>query len=165
MLRKITILALTLCLAVSAQAQFYLGGNLGLSTSSGDDRVGIIIAPEFGYHFNPYLSVGGTVSYRSLSNSFGISPYVRGYLFNIADVVRIFLTAQAPLNFSGNYQSYGAFLRPGVSVRITGNTFLMAHIGAFGYSYVKYGDVGQGGWIAKVNQNTINIGFGFCFGS
>lgn len=162
MTRKITLLTLLLCIAVCAQAQIYVGGNIGITTSSSDSRVGVVIAPEVGYNINPNFTVGGTLSYRSLQNSFGLTPYLRGYLCNIQDRFRIFLSLQAPLRFAFDYQSYGAYLRPGVSFRIGDGVWMMAHIGALGYSYTRSGGVGSGGWSAQLNSNTINIGF--CFG-
>lgn len=48
MKRIITMVALLLGFAVCAKAQLYVGGNLGLSTSSTDNetKLGITIAPE-----------------------------------------------------------------------------------------------------------------------
>ena len=166
MTKKISLLALLLCIAVCAEAQIYIGGNIGLSTSSrSDSQIGIVIAPEIGYRVNPRLTVGGALSYRSLQNSFGITPYVRGYLFNFQNLVSIFLSAQAPVRFSTNYQSYGAYIRPGLSLRIAPGAWMTVHIGAFGYAYTRSGGVGSGSWDARVNSDTINIGFGFNIGS
>ena len=163
MVRKFTLMALLLCIAFCAEAQIYIGGNIGLSTSSSgnDSRIGIVIAPEIGYDISPNFTVGANISYRSLKNSFGISPYLRGYLLNIQDRFRLFMAFQAPFNFSNGYQSYGAFLRPGMTFRVADGVWMMAHIGAFGYSYTKDRGVGGGKWSARVNSNTISIGF--CF--
>lgn len=162
MRRKIALAILLLNLTVCAEAQIIFGGNIGISTSSGSDsRIGIVIAPEIGYSFSPNFTVGGILSYGSLQNTFGITPYLRGYFVNIQDFLRIFLSVQAPCRFAPGYQSYGAYARPGASVRIGQNVWLVAHIGAFGYSYVKSQGSSYGGWSAKVNFNTINIGF--CF--
>ena len=161
MKRKLTLVALMLGAAVCARAQVYLGGNIGLATSS-DQRIGVVIAPEIGYSINQHITVGGTISYRSIQNSFGITPYLRGDLIDIRNVLRIFISAQAPCRFTSGYQSYGAFLRPGISVRLAESVWLQAHIGAFGYSYTRSNGTGYGGWYARVNSNTVNLGF--CFG-
>ena len=162
MRRKIALAALLLSLAFCAEAQIIIGGNIGITTSSGSDsRMGIVIAPEIGYSFSPDFTVGGVISYRSLQNTFGITPYLRGYLFNVQDSFRVFLSAQAPCRFASGYQSYGIYVRPGASVRINQGVWLIAHIGAFGYSFVKSQGSSFGGWSAEVNSNTINIGF--CF--
>lgn len=166
MKRKITLVTLLLSLALCAEAQIYVGGSLGISTSAGTDpKVGVVIAPEIGYCFSPRFTVGGSISYRSLQNTFGITPYLRGDLFDIRNVFRVFLSVQTPCRFSSGYQSYGAYLRPGASVRITPGVWLMAHIGAFGYSYITSQGVGTGRWSAGVNSNTINIGFFFDIGA
>ena len=86
MKKKITLAVLLLSIALCARAQIYVGGNIGLSTSSGSDRIGIVIAPEIGYSFNQYLTVGTFLSYRSLQNTFGVTPYLRSNLCNVKDV-------------------------------------------------------------------------------
>ena len=162
MRRKIALAVLLLSLTFCAKAQIIVGGNIGITASSGSDsRVGIVIAPEIGYSFSPNFTVGGVISYRSLQNTFGITPYLRGYLFNVEDFLRVFLSVQAPCRFASGYQSYGVYVRPGASLRISQGVWLVAHIGAFGYSYVNSQGSSFGGWSAEVNSNTINIGF--CF--
>ena len=161
MIKKLILAALILSVAFGARAQMYLGGNLGLETSS-DNRIGVLIAPEIGYRLNTHLTVGGTISYRSLQNSFGITPYLRGDLVNIQNIVRVFISAQAPCRFTSNYQSYGAYLRPGVTLRLVDGVWMQIHVGAFGYSYTRINGTGYGGWYAQVNSNTVNVGF--CFG-
>lgn len=159
-------MVLFLGIALSSRAQIYVGGNIGLAaSSSGDARIGVVIAPEIGYSISPYLTVGGFLSYRSLQNSFGITPYLRGNLCNIQDAFRVFLSVQAPCRFTSGYQSYGVFIRPGASVRVSQGVWLTAHIGAFGYSYTVSGGVRYGEWSAEVNANTINIGFCFNIGA
>ena len=162
MKRKIILILLMLGFALSAKAQLYFGGNLGLSVSSGNEkRIGVVIAPEVGYRVNPHLTVGGTLSYRSLQNSFGITPYLRGDLVNIQDFFYLFLSLQTPLHFSSGYQSYAAYIRPGLSFRIAEKVLMTAHVGAFGYSFTVYQGTGSGGWSARVNTETVSIGF--CF--
>lgn len=158
---KIALVVLLLTIALCARGQVYVGGNIGLSSSSGSDRIGIVIAPEIGYSFNQYLTVGSFLSYRSLQNTFGVTPYLRSNLFNVKDLFNFFLSVQAPCRFASGYQSYGAYIRPGVSFQISPGAWLMAHIGAFGYSYTRSLGVGHGGWSARISSNTINIGF--CF--
>lgn len=153
-----------LCLALSAKAQVYVGGNIGLAVSGADNRVGINISPEAGYHFNRYFTAGGSISYQSLYNTFGITPYVRGNFGYIQDRVHFFVALTAPMRFAADYQSYSGYLRPGISVRVAEGVWIMAHIGAFGYSYVRSGDQSAKGWVAKVDANTVNIGFCFNLG-
>lgn len=166
LIRKIALVSLLLCVALSAKSQIYLGGNIGLAISSGSDaRLGVIIAPEIGYSFHSNFTVGASISYRSLQNSFGITPYLRGTLFTIQDFFSVFLSAQTPCRFTSGYQSLGAYIRPGVSFRVAPGIWLMAHIGAFGYSGTHYDGYWSGGWVAKVNSDTVNIGVCFNIGA
>lgn len=167
MKRIISMVALLLGFAVCAKAQLYVGGNLGLSTSSTDNetKLGVVIAPEIGYSFNSYFAIGSTVSYRSLQNTFGVSPYLRANVVNIMDVVRIYLTLQAPMHFASGYQSYGAFLRPGASVKVGPRVWIMTYLGAFGFSYTRTQTMEYQGWSGRLNANTVDIGFCFDLGN
>ena len=153
----LTLTALCLLASVSAKAQIYIGGHLGLDSNG--DRIGINIAPDVGYAVNPYLTVGGNISYQSLYNTFGLTPYARCNAVTIANRVRFYAEATFPMRFSEGYSNFNAFLRPGVAVRVADTIWLMATIGAFGYSWVNSGNLSSSSWIAKVDANTVSIGF------
>ena len=157
-LRIFLILALQL-MPVMAGAQIYIGGHIGLATSG--DRVGINLAPEIGYGVNQYLTVGGNISYQSLQNIFGVTPYARFNFLTLGNFARLYAEATAPMRFASSYQNYNLFLRPGVSLRLGDSVWLMATIGAFGYSWLKSDGVRSDGWVARVDGNTISLGFIF----
>lgn len=143
-----------------AGAQIYVGGHIGLATDG--DKLGVNLAPEVGYGVNQYLTVGGNISYHSLYNTFGVTPYARLHFLTLGNIARLYAEATAPMRFASGYQNYNLFLRPGVSLRLGDSVWLMATIGAFGYSWYNSGGVRSDGWYAKVDGNTVSIGF--CFG-
>ena len=159
-MKKIILAVIISLLPVCAGAQILVGGNIGLSTYG--DRVGVNISPEVGYIVNDSFTVGGYLSYRSLSSSLGITPYARWKFVSLGNRFQFFLAAQAPMNFARDYQSYSFYLRPGAILWLADNVGMVAHIGAFGYSFVKSGNAVSRGWEARLNGDSISIGF--CFG-
>lgn len=163
-MRKLKILFLTaaaLSICLCADAQVFVGGHVGLTTGRGGSGIGVNIAPEVGYVVNSSFTVGGFASYQSRYSSFGITPYARWNFVSLADRLRFFLSAMVPLRFSSDYQSYGFNLRPGLSLRVADNVSLVAHVGAFGYVWTRSGTAVSSGWLARVDGDSISIGF--CF--
>ena len=159
MIKKILAVMAAVMLAASARAQVFIGGNIGLSVGSGGSGVGINIAPEIGYHVNQYLTVGGLLSYQSRYNTFGATPYLRFNFVTIGDRVRLFVAATAPMRFAHEYRSFGANVRPGLTIRVAEKMALMVHVGTFGYQYVNSAGSISSGWIARLNSDNISVGF------
>ncbi|MCQ2168241.1 MAG: hypothetical protein MJY69_06195 [Bacteroidales bacterium] len=158
----IAVLVLSTAMSTSAQARIYIGGHIGLNLPpQGQSGVGVNIAPEIGYYVNGNFVVGGRVSYRSRSSTFGITPFARWNFVSMGDRLRLFLSATVPMDFANDYRSIGAYLRPGVAVRLADRAWAVVHIGAFGYQSTRSGNTTSGNWIGRVDGNTINIGF--CF--
>ena len=144
-----------------AAAQLNVGGHIGLTKRSGGSAVGINIAPDIGFRFNDYLTVGGLISYRSLNNRFGIMPYLRCHLLPSGWPVRAFLTTQVPITFGREYFSTGVNFRPGISVKVSGAAWIYAHIGTFGYRFTNSSSRNDTGWFGALNMD--NIDLGVCF--
>ena len=143
-MKKLLIVIITSLFAVSAHAQLYVGGNIGLTSGRDGTGIGINIAPELGY--------------QSRYNTFGVTPYFRWNIVAFADRLRLFLSATAPMRFTEEYQSYGFNFRPGFSVFLGNGLSLMAHIGTFGYAYTKYATYSTSGWLARVDGDSISVG-------
>ena len=74
-------LVLTLALVfgvLAANAQYFVGGQLGLLYDDASENTMITIAPEFGYAFNDTWTVAGMIGYTHMDNfnSFYIAPYL-----------------------------------------------------------------------------------------
>lgn len=77
-------LTLALVLGVSiANAQFFIGGQFGITHDDAKDNTTFTIAPEFGYAFNDMWTVAGMIGYTHMDNynSFYIAPYARWTFF------------------------------------------------------------------------------------
>ncbi len=87
-MKNLLTFAIGLLLSMTLNAQVYVGGNLGLSLSR-DVRRGSLgisgtnqlsVAPEVGYTFNKYLSMGASLGYalrEGESSSLSLVPYFR----------------------------------------------------------------------------------------
>lgn len=160
-MKRTILIALALACCSLTSAQVYVGGNVGITSGRDGVGIGVYIAPEVGYCINDSFTVGGTLSYRSSYNSFGVNPYSRWHFVSLGDVVRLFVSVNAPMRFYADTQVYGLTVRPGATVRIADRVSLIAHIGSFGYSWAKVGDQRSSGWVARLDGDSISIGF--CF--
>lgn len=170
-MKKIILGVLMVVMAVSAQAQFYVGGVLGASINSakfqGESATTqtYSIAPEFGYCFNPVWSVGVSLSAQYTSaggdtgtdfTTFGVSPYVRA---TFARVNRVHFFADAAFAYANTKEhiyhthtnSWGVGLCPGLLIDLTRSLQLMART-----TLVQYVEAGEKPY--KVKQTGFSIG-------
>ena len=160
-------LTLALVLGVSiANAQFFIGGQFGITHDDAKDNTTFTIAPEFGYAFNDMWTVAGMIGYTHMDNynSFYIAPYARWTFFK-----RDFLSllVDGGLGFStGKYKgadSVNGFeigFKPGISFNLTDNFALVAHYGFLGYRD-KYNGNSVSGLSLKGNE--LSFSLYYCF--
>ncbi len=160
MKKIILIIALLACFSAKSQAQWYLGGGIGFGTGS-QNQLTVYVAPEVGYHFTNYFTLGGRLSYRSEYNQFGVDPYARMNILKPTSPVRILAYVHSPFKFANDYFSYGFYLQPGISINLGGNAWLECRAGAFGWGSVTYGSSRASGWEATVNGNNVAVGVVF----
>ena len=102
MKRILTVIAAAF-IALSANAQWYAGGSLGLGGSS--DYTSLIVAPEVGYSIDSNWTVGASLSFNhygmSSSNqiNFSLAPFARYFFYNIGNL-NVFAEANAQLTLS-----------------------------------------------------------------
>ena len=171
-MKKLMLVALALLLGFSAKAQFYAGGQVGLSFGSSATSVRIL--PEVGYTLNDKMSVGAVVGYDlyddkdwlTTDHTITLAPYFRYTFLNLGPV-RVFADAQ--LNF--NYGIYvdksidpaqtnsGVFfeggIAPGIAIPLSDNLSLVAHIGRLGYY--------EGAFKLDVDGNALAFGLYYSF--
>ena len=56
-MKKIVVLIFVVMAALSAKAQFYVGGNVALWHNDDADNTSFLIEPEFGYNFSERCAV------------------------------------------------------------------------------------------------------------
>lgn len=151
-MKKLLVALVLTVMSISAQAQFYAGGTLGLDVvnvhvddegpSSTQTTFGV--APEFGYSFNRTWSIGAQISYSFVKNegqtlnNFCVLPYVRA-VFARAGKVDFF--GEAAVGYAHqSTEGIGvsgtvAALRPGMAINFSRNFALIARSGLFQYEY------------------------------
>ena len=156
-MKKIMMTLADVCVAATMNAQAYIGGNLGFSTSKdktnpADEQTvtGFTIQPEFGYQLDDKFGVGIVLGYQSnktkhegtinnvaystdvKGSSFSIKPYLRYQCFT-AGKFNVFV--DGGLNFkttsADNMKSamdFGLFVSPGIAYSVNEKWSIVAHL-------------------------------------
>lgn len=141
--------------AISANAQYYVGGSLGYNSTkakteiagqSADNTVSAFsIAPEFGYNLDDNLAVGIKLGYANADgkkNTWSINPYLR-YTYAKAGNFSAFVDGGIAYQTEhvngeknwGNTNTFGIAINPGFSYAVSEKVSLVAHIGDLSYAF------------------------------
>lgn len=182
-MKRLFLAAVMTIVALSAQAQFYAGGTLGVSINSfkvqGESSTtqSYSIAPEFGYNINSVWAVGvslgamytsagsddGGIDYTTLS----VSPYVRA---TFAHLNKVHFFADAAFTYESakehdyhtHTDGWGVGLCPGILVDIARNLQLVGRTTLF-----QYAEAGKGSYKTKHTGfsigNNLELGVQFNF--
>lgn len=158
-MKKVILAALVAVASLSANAQVYVGGQIGFATGKAgqgaDNTMKFTIAPEVGYSFNEKWAAGIAVGlntqngafdennvpqtatkYGKSQTAFAIAPYAR-YTFAKSGIASFFVdggfAAQFMNNSRGNIWTIG--LRPGVKLSASEKVDFVAQLGYLGYSF------------------------------
>lgn len=182
-MKKIILAAFVAVASLTANAQVWVGGELGLGTSkTTDDGTQTIksnyaiIIPEIGYKINDKFDVavaiglnhsdiqGAEKTRTYVSNSFKLNPYVR-YSFCKAGNFTFFVDGGFAYenvyeNDEPNKQNnWEIAIKPGFSYSLSDKVSLVAHVGNLAYTFSKQGDV-------KTNSFDLGVdGYGLTFGA
>lgn len=159
-MKKILLAAFVAVASLSANAQVWVGGNLGLSTSKtsydGTTRSkdnAVTIAPEIGYKYSDNLDFAVKLEYshtdgegEASTNGFSINPYVRYTCFT-SGKFSVFVDGGFSYEMSHesgvekNKNTWGIGIKPGIAYSLTDKVGLVAHIGkGLGWEYINQGD-------------------------
>ena len=124
-------------MAMSVNAQVYVGGGIGVSTTGGDNTDDV----------TSYIGWEG--SNKGGAKPFSINPYVRYNVIN-GKVVNVFLDGS--VEFGHKYNAgfdddfFGVGLKPGVAFKVNEKISVVTHIGFIGYEH----------WKNKPSKNSVN---------
>ncbi len=184
-MKKIFLAAVMAVMAFAANAQLYVGGELGVMRSDGgDDNVATTTAsimPEIGYTLNETWAVGTTIGWEH-SHVTGVSynlvsfkPYAR-YTFFKSGIVSLF--CDGTVGFGAGKTSYkdgndsktacvwNIGFRPGVAFKCSDHFSVVAHIGMLGYNGANNAAKDGGAvdsWGLSLNGNDLTLGFYYNF--
>ncbi|MCI6643834.1 MAG: outer membrane beta-barrel protein [Alloprevotella sp.] len=170
-MKKLFLTLLVAVSALSASAQVYLGGEVGLWRNSDAKTTNFTIKPEIGYGLNDKWALGLVLGYQhdyksvellglkatNKVNSFIVNPYAR-YTAAQFGPVSVFLDGGfgfATSKASGaddSVNSWQVGIKPGVAVNLTKRLSFVTHVGFLGYQ-----DGGKGTTENAFGEN----GFGF----
>lgn len=160
-------LLLTLVLVISsltAGAQVYLGGEVGLWRDWNNNETTFALQPEIGYQFSDKWAAGLQIGYAhhyndgAKINAFNFPPYAR---YTVGKVGIVSFIVDGGFGFSSlkekNSDSATAWeigLKPGVKVQLAPQLHFVAHLGFLGYRDNDHGALAFG-----------SQGLGFAFSS
>ena len=170
--------------AATMNAQVYLGGGIGLGTTSydGDSETFFKIIPEIGYNLDENWAVGMTVGYGEAKTkvnvagvsvndkvkSFQIAPYAR-YTFAKFDKVNLFVDGTVGYEYNKigevKINSFSIGFKPGVAVNLNEKLSFVAHVGFLGYENekVKGDDNSTNTFGFDLNGNALSFGVYYNF--
>ena len=148
-------------LAVSANAQTYVGGGFSIfGQDNGNTTVTTYkFIPEIGYNFNKDWAAGIAFGWEGTNKggekSIEVNPYAR-YTFLHTKFVNLFV--DGGFGYKHAYNSgldadyWNAGLRPGVSVNLTKKLSFVSHVGFLGWQQAKNNNLN-----AKVNKYGLDL--------
>ena len=155
-MKKIFAVALVAMMTMTVNAQVYVGGGVGLQSSSydGNSETFFKLMPEIGYNLNEDWAVGIAVGYGESKTTlkeanikstvkvkaFEVAPYAR-YTFAKFDKVNLFVdgtVGYSHVDYAGaKTNSFALGLKPGVAVNLNDKLSFVAHVGFLGYQNAK----------------------------
>ena len=162
-----SMVALFAAVTMNAQNEMYVGGTLNFQTKANAANKSVItVAPEIGMSLNEQFGVGAVLSYtasQDVYNAFTINPYLR-YNFAEAGNFKFFVdggVSYALLHVCGVDKSANVWelgVKPGISYSLSDKVSLVAHVGSFGWQFIKQGDFKRNAWEAGLDGNNISLG-------
>jgi long-subunit fatty acid transport protein len=171
-MKKIFAVALVAMMALTANAQVYVGGSLGYNSSKESSEASsentITFAPEIGYNLSDKWSIGLGINFASserndfTTTSMGVDVYGR-YNYLTTGIATLFVEGgvgfTAYNHDGGNTFSIG--VRPGISVALSEKLSLVAKTGVLGYS--KNSDKAHGGSSFGISVDNSDLSLGLFY--
>ncbi len=170
--------------AVSMNAQLYLGGSLGFGSWSSQENAGdkseavFTILPEVGYNLSDSWAIGTVIGYQSdkywgfqnvvtgavSESAFIFNPYAR-YTFLKAGKVNLFIDGGVDFTTASKFDatSLGIGLKPGLAINLNDKFSLVSHVGFIGYRLENPdGDDNNTSYFG-LDMSGVNVNFGLYY--
>lgn len=144
-MKKLILGAIVALSSISASAQLYLGGTLGIATqtikveSESQTTTTFGIAPEIGYNFNDIWAIGTSVGVNTLSSegnsstTFVVNPYARATFAKVGNV-KFFGEAAFEYDKNSDASGWGIGIRPGLLIDLSPKVSLIGRTILFQYT-------------------------------
>lgn len=178
-MKKLFSLIAVAFVAMSVNAQVYVGGSLGINAWSSQKNAGdrsettFSILPEVGYNLNDEWAVGTVIGYVSdkwtgvngiSESAFTFNPYAR-YTYLKAGKVSLFVDGGVDFTTASkaDWNELAIGLKPGLAVSLSDNISFVSHLGFIGYDV--YNPDGDDNNTSKfgLDLNGNNLTFGLYF--
>lgn len=164
-------------MTLTASAQVYVGGEVGLWRDYDANETSFTIKPEVGYNLSDKWGIGTVIGWDYgysdgvKVNGLVVAPYAR-YTAAKFGPVNVFLDGGFGFytykvkDAGSSYNAWEVGIKPGVSVNLTEKLSFVSHIGFLGYrdadkgSAVKWGTNGFG---FDLDGNTVTFGLYYNF--
>lgn len=186
-MKKMILTALVAVASLAANAQIWVGGEVGYShsrTTANKEEISkgnqFALLPEIGYKLNDKFDVAVKIGFAhgensspmlgmdipaayDYANAFVLNPYVR-YTFAKAGDFSFFADggfSYANAHVCGDENSANLWqiaIKPGISYAISEKVGLVAHVGGIAYSFAKYDIYKKNGFDLGVSGNNITFG-------
>ena len=140
-MKKILMTMAAMVVAISASAQVYVGGGIGLASQKNgdaDSKLHYKLVPELGYQFNKEWEAGVTVGWEGVEDgphTFELAPYAR-YNFCTSKLVDLFLEGTVGYkHYSHDVDGYEFGIKPGVKVNLSDHIAFVTKVGFLGYQH------------------------------
>ncbi|MBR3513496.1 MAG: outer membrane beta-barrel protein [Bacteroidaceae bacterium] len=173
-MKKFLMMAALVLAAASANAQTWIGGNLGYNYSDngfGTKRTDISISPEIGFSITDKWDFAvnldytmGKVKNGATIHEFVVNPYAR-YTFAKSGIASFFVDGGISVGAhkvkdGGDADAiFGIAFQPGIALHVSDRVSLVTKIGSLGYRHV--GDADAFG--LNVNNEAITFGAYYTF--
>lgn len=175
MMKKLFLSMVVAMMAISANAQFYVGGGIGIGRTKidvlGAKKVtNYKFVPEVGYNFNKDFAIGVAFGWQGSSNDdkrSSVNPYAR-YTFIHSKIVDVFLDCGFGLERqSGGNDADTELLtigfKPGLAVKLNSNLCFVTHVGFIGNEHVEVNGVETNSFGLDLDGNNIVFGLYYSF--
>ena len=168
-MKRLFLMLVVVLATVSASAQVYVGGEVGIWHNDTQDKTYLSIAPSLGYEMNETWALGAELKYAYKSdtyNKFEVAPYARcSYYRN--ELVKLFFdmgfgVAVTKPEEGESVTGWRIGAQPGIAVHLNKNFALLAKAGFVGYDD-KCLDPTSKGFGVKLDGEHLSFGIEYTF--
>lgn len=174
-MKKFLLMIVVALSTITANAQFYVGGELGIWRDTDAEKTSFTLAPGLGYEFNEKWAVGGELAFSMMTDTytkFAIAPYARWSFFK-NDRVKLFLDmgfGVSITDFDDHYDwdgddsvtGFQIGVKPGIAVKLNKHFSVLAKVGFLGYDN-EYSKIGHEGLGLLFDTNNLSFGVEYSF--
>lgn len=172
-MKKLFLLFFVVCVAISVNAQLYVGGSLStwINETTTTETTTIKFLPEVGFSVSGRWAFGTVLGYtrkdvdsKVTTETFEFAPYAR-FSFYRTELVRLFVDGgfsfySSEVGKADPEYTYSAGLQPGVALDLSEKVSLVAKFGFFGYR--QYGEE-EDAYGFSIDGNGLSLGVYYTF--